>query len=345
MREAFYIGGEAVQAGDRRLIDLPVAKLSNHTPVTLPVNVLHGRRGGPTLFVSGAVHGDEVLGVEIIRRLLRMKTLNALKGTLLCIPIVNAFGFLAHSRYLPDRRDLNRSFPGSDTGSLAGQLAHIFMREIVERSDVGIDLHTGAINRPNLPQLRVEFSDLKALDLARAFSAPVILDAPPREGSLRLCAKNVNTSVLVYEAGEALRLDEFAIRVGVKGILHVMRKLEMLSSRKLKESDVPPVVSHSSRWVRAPEGGLLRAFKANGDSVTAGETLGVIANPYEDIEKAVVASVSGLVIGRFSLPVVNQGDALFHIARVEKKVDAQQRVGQIAEELGDDPLFDEDEII
>lgn len=345
MRSGFRIANELIEPGKRCLVDLPVAKLSNHTPVTLPVHVLHGRQDGPTLFVSAAVHGDEVLGVEIIRRLLRVKALKSLKGTLLCIPIVNAFGFLAHSRYLPDRRDLNRSFPGAASGSLAGQLAHIMMEEIVQRADVGIDLHTGAKNRPNLPQLRVDFSDPQSLRLARAFAAPVIVDSPPRDGSLRLCAKKSKTSVLVYEAGEALRLDEIGIRIGAKGILHVMRELAMVSAGKLRESGIKPVISRSSRWVRAPEGGLFRAFRKTGDSVTENDVLGVIANPYEDIEIEVKATVSGLIIGRSSLPVVNQGDALFHIARVKALDEAEERVEQHAEQIGDDPLFDEDEII
>jgi len=345
MREAFKIGDFSVAAGQRCLVDLPVAKLSNHTPVTLPVHVLHGRRPGPTLFVSAAIHGDEVLGIEVIRRLLRVKALKSIKGTLLCIPIVNTFGYLSHSRYLPDRRDLNRCFPGSEIGSLASQIANMFMREIVDRSQVGIDLHTGAINRPNLPQVRLDANEPKLLALARSFGAPVILDAPLRPGSLRHCAKENGTDVIVFEAGEALRLDEFGIRVGTRGILHVMRELGMISPGSLRANKTSPALSRESRWDRAPDGGLFRAFKTTGDSVTKGELLGVIANPYEDVEEKVSASISGLIIGRLNLPVVNQGDALFHIARVGQVGEAEERIGVIAQELGDDPLFDEDEII
>ncbi|MBV1694230.1 MAG: succinylglutamate desuccinylase/aspartoacylase family protein, partial [Hyphomicrobiales bacterium] len=142
VRAAFEIGGVKVPPGERRLVDLPVSKLSNHTPVTLPVHVLHGPRPGPAMFVSAAIHGDELNGVEIIRRVLRTLQPGNIAGTLLCIPVVNAFGFLNRSRYLPDRRDLNRSFPGSPTGSLAARLAHLFLTEVVRRCQLGIDLHT-----------------------------------------------------------------------------------------------------------------------------------------------------------------------------------------------------------
>ncbi|MDA0339912.1 MAG: succinylglutamate desuccinylase/aspartoacylase family protein, partial [Proteobacteria bacterium] len=149
-RDGFALDGERVAPGTRRTIDLPFGELSNHTPITLPVQVVHGRNEGPVLFVSGAVHGDEIIGVEIIRRLLGTWALRGMRGTLIAVPIVNAFGFITHSRYLPDRRDLNRSFPGSETGSLAAQLAHLFMTQIVKRSDFGIDLHSAAIHRSNL---------------------------------------------------------------------------------------------------------------------------------------------------------------------------------------------------
>lgn len=345
MRDAFKIGDFGVDAGQRCLVNLPVAKLSNHTPLTLPVHVLHGRREGPTLFVSAAIHGDEVLGIEIIRRLLRFKALNSIRGTLLCIPVVNTLGYLSHSRYLPDRRDLNRSFPGSEVGSLASQLAHMFMREIVDRSQVGIDLHTGAVNRPNLPQVRLDAGQSDLLKLARAFGAPVILDAPLRPGSLRHCAKTSGTDVMVFEAGEALRLDEFGIRVGTRGILQVMRDLGMIRSSSLHATKTLSAVARTSRWDRAPEAGLFRSFKDIGDSVTEGEVLGVIANPYDYLEEEVRASISGLIIGRFNLPVVNQGDALFHVARLGEIGNSRDRIDVITQDLGDDPLFDEDEII
>ena len=229
MRQPFVVGGLAVKPGERRLVDLPISKLSNHAPVTLPVHVLHGAQPGPTMFVSAAIHGDELNGVEIIRRLLRTLDPQSISGTLLCVPVVNVFGFISRSRYLPDRRDLNRSFPGSATGSLAARLAHLFLTEIVKRSQIGIDLHTAAIHRINLPQIRCVFRKRRRVqELGRAFGADVMLESPERPGSLREAAREAGVDVLSYEGGEGLRFDEFAIRAGVDGITGVMLKMGML---------------------------------------------------------------------------------------------------------------------
>src|SRR6056297_451757 len=171
-RKPFEIGSATVAPGTRARVDIPVSTLSNHTPVNLSVEVVHGKRAGPVMFVSAAIHGDEVIGVEIMRRLLRAAPLNSMAGTLLAVPIVNTFGFLNHSRYLPDRRDLNRVFPGLSEGSMASQLAHIFMEQVVARSNVGIDLHSAAIHRSNLPQIRLTPGNARLEDLGRAFGAP-----------------------------------------------------------------------------------------------------------------------------------------------------------------------------
>jgi len=344
-RAPFRIGDASIAPGSQVVVDLPVSRLSNHTPITLPVRVFHGRRDGPTLFVSGVIHGDEIIGVEIIRRLCRVPTLRRLRGTLLCIPIVNVFGFISHSRYLPDRRDLNRTFPGNPHGSLAAQLAHLFTHEILTRCDVGIDLHSAAINRTNLPQIRLDFSRQRSLDLAKVFGVPVVVNSPERPGSLRQTARNYDVDVMTYEAGEALRFDEIAVRAGVRGILRVMKALDMISSRSVADARIRSTLSDASSWTRAAESGILRTFKAPGESVGSDDVLGVIANPYEDVESEVRPTWPGLIIGRTNLPVVNQGDALFHIARVPSAERAERRVGAIESELQGDPIFDEDEII
>lgn len=345
MRPSFEIGGQMIAPGARQVIDLPVSRLSNHTPVMLPVHVVHGTTQGPTLFVSGAIHGDEIIGVEIIRRLLKDLDPARLSGTLLCVPIVNVFGFISRTRYLPDQRDLNRSFPGSEGGSLAAKLAHLLMSEVVRRCDVGIDLHSAAASRTNLPQIRTDLRSARARQLAEAFGAPVILRAPERDGSLRKAAGQLGKDVLVYEAGEALRFDPLSIQIGVRGVQRVMAALGMLTATgqtALARGDSATVVSTSSRWVRAPEGGILRAMKTTGDAVSDGERLGIISNPYDDTAEAeVVASISGLIIGRTNLPVVNLGDALFHIARMPEA--SATRVTPL--DAGADPVFDEDEII
>lgn len=344
-QSSFEIGGVAVPAGTRKTIDLPVSTLSDHTPVTMSVHVVRGKKPGPTLFVSAAIHGDEVIGVEIVRRLLRTPSLNSLSGTLLAIPIVNTFGFLNHSRYLPDRRDLNRSFPGTSRGSLAARLANLFMEEIVERSDIGIDLHSAAVQRTNLPQIRVSPKNAATMALAEAFGAPMIMTSKLREGSLRQAAHDKDIEMLVYEAGEGLRFDELAARTGVMGILRVMNHLGMISAKGVSRPKVPSSLSHSSRWRRAPAGGLLRTHRTIGDSVDVGDLLGVVSDPFGEIEVDVMANMAGVIVGRTNLPVVNEGDGLFHIAEVRAKDDPDATLETLTAQLEEADIFDEDEII
>lgn len=344
-RAAFEIAGTSVNAGDRKTVDLPVSVLSDHTPVTMSIHIVHGSRPGPVLFVSGGIHGDEVIGTEIIRRLLRTDAIGALKGTLIAVPIVNAFGFINHSRYLPDRRDLNRVFPGSETGPLASRLANMFMNEIVARSDMGIDLHSAAIHRINYPQLRVDNDDERLRELADVFGAPIVMRAPLREGSLRKAAADMGKPVLLYEAGEGLRFDELSVRAGLAGILRIMRHLKMIGARGVSKPKTNPQFCPSSRWLRAPSGGLLRTYKADGMLVERGELLGSVSDPFGEAERHITAPFDGILVGRAVMPIVNEGDAVFHLARVRSMAAAESTVDELSEQLGDDPMFDEDEII
>jgi len=330
-RNSFEIGGVEVAPGKRRTIELPIARLYTHTEMGLTVQVVHGRKPGPTLFVSAALHGDEINGVEIIRRLLKRKFVANLRGTLIAIPIVNGFGFINNSRYLPDRRDLNRMFPGSSTGSLAGRIADLFMREIAGRSTVGIDLHTGSNHRFNLPHIRANLDDAQTLRLARAFGAPVMVNAKTRDGSLRETVAELGIPVLLYEAGEALRFDELSIRTGLRGIISVMRSMDMLPPKKLKRTR-PVFQSSASKWVRAPISGIITQRQRIGSQVSKGDLLGVVSDPYGEESRNVYAPVAGVVLGRLELPLVYQGDALFHLGVIEGDPDA----GHILEELASD---------
>jgi hypothetical protein len=317
-QKSLRIGGVDVAPGERVTVDLPVANLYTRGELTMPVRVVRGRKEGPTLFVSAAIHGDEINGVEIIRRLLRLRALRRLRGTLIAVPVVNVFGFIGHSRYLPDRRDLNRSFPGSERGSLAARLAHLFMSEIVYNSTHGIDLHTGTTHRCNLPQVRGALGQNGVEPLARAFGAPVVLDSNFRDGSLRASVHDYGIPLLVYEGGEALRFEEMAIRSGLRGVVGVMEALEMLPpSRRRRRGKAQTVVARASTWVRAPESGILRMRASLGSTVHQGEILGMLGDPFGDHDIEVRAPASGLVIGRSHLPLVNEGDALFHIARTD----------------------------
>jgi len=341
----FVIGQQEVKPGTIETVELPISRLSTRTQMALPVRVLHGSKPGPVMFVSAGVHGDEIIGVEIIRRLLTKISIKRLSGTLMCIPVVNVFGFIMHQRYLPDRRDLNRSFPGSSSGSLAGQLAHVFSKEIISRSNYGIDLHSAAVHRTNLPQIRVNADSLKAHELAFAFGAPAIITSPLREGSLRQKAAEQDVDVLLYEAGEALRFDELSIRLGVNGILRVMSHLDMVSHSKVKAASTIPVQSNRTQWVRSPEGGIFRAMYTTGDRIKAGTVLGYLSDPFGDTDVPVLSPLDGVIIGRTNVPVVNQGDALMHIAQVKVFDTAVQRIDTINEEALSNPLFDEDEVI
>jgi len=330
-RPPLLIGGQEIAAGTRRTLEVPLPLLYTHTPVVLSTHVVHGQRDGPRLFVSAAIHGDEINGVEIIRRLLRMPGLRHLRGSLIAVPVVNVYGFVRQSRYLPDRRDLNRTFPGSDTGSLAARLAHAFMQVVVASSTHGIDLHTGAEHRDNLPQVRAAFKAGDAAErMVHAFGAPVILNAEIRDGSLREAAAAIGVPVIVYEGGEALRFDELVIRAGVRGILGVMRALGMLPTLRAQRggSRIESVVARSSLWVRAPQSGILRAVVPLGARVQRNERLGLIADPLGEREEPVMAPVSGVVIGKVNLPLVNEGEALYHIARFGEPDSAAEAVEQ-----------------
>ena len=344
-RQPFTIGDNTIAAGENRIIDLSVSVLSDHTPVTMSAHVTHGRTNGPIMFVSAGIHGDEIIGVEIVRRLLRVPNLLSLHGTLVVVPIVNTFGFINRSRYLPDRRDLNRSFPGSKEGSLASRLAHIFLTEIVARCDLGIDLHSAAIHRTNLPQIRISANNERITKLAKVFGAPVILQSNLRDGSLRAAAADIGKDVLLFEAGEALRFDEMSIRAGVTGVLRVMHHIGMISSKGIAKTKMPSQFCETSNWVRAPAGGLLRAFRADGDVVSQGDLLAAVSDPFGGEEVEILAPFDGIIVGRAVMPIINEGDALFHLARVKSLTQAEDMMDEMSGQLMSAPLIDEDQII
>lgn len=318
MQDAINVAGVRIAPGRQTTVQVPVARLYTHTEMALPVHVVHGRREGPRLFVCGAIHGDEVIGTEIIRRLIQRKRLTTIRGTLLAVPVVNVYGFLQHSRYSPDRRDLNRHFPGLEKGSLTSQLARTFMEEVVEGCTHGIDLHAGANHRANLPQVRAAIDDPETLRLARAFKVPVIINAKTREGSLRHAAAADGVTMLLYEAGEALRFDETAIRAGLRGVMAVMQALGMLSARRSPVSAVEPLEADATSWVRAPASGLLRMNVPLGGRVARNAKIGTIADPFGGLEVAIRSPESGMVVGRLNMPLVHRGDAVIHIAHLDR---------------------------
>jgi len=339
MRAPISIGEFTIVAGTRQSLDLPATNLYTHTTLTLPVHVIHGKERGPVLFLFGALHGDEINGVEIIRRVLRTRSVNGLAGTLIAVPVVNVHGFINQSRYLPDRRDLNRSFPGSATGSIAARFAHLLQTQIVSKCTHGIDLHTAALHRDNMPQIRARLDHPEVERMAFAFGMPVVMNTPLVEGSLRSAGLDAGVPIIVYEAGEALRFDEISIRAGVRGVLGVMRELGMLRKTARNRPVVAPRVANSSTWVRASISGIVRSATALGTQVATGDVLGMISDPFGEKEAAVEATAAGIVIGRSNLPLVNEGEALFHIARFDKADVVSERIEEFQQIL--DPATDE----
>jgi predicted deacylase len=282
--------------------------------MSMPAHVIQGRKPGPKLFVCAAIHGDEINGVEIIRRVLRLKLLRQLRGSLIAVPTVNVYGFINRSRDLPDRRDLNRAFPGSETGSLTSRLARLFMDEIVQKCTHGIDIHTGSNHRINLPQIRADLRDAETEQIARSFGAPVIIHSRVRDGSLREAVTDKGIPMLLYEAGEALRFNELAIKVGTRGVISVMREIGLLPRRPPRKRNIKPVIAESTHWIRAPRSGILHTGFALGARIEAGSVIGRIADPHGESDDTILSPVSGVVIGRLSMPLVHEGDAVFHVA-------------------------------
>lgn len=309
------VGGVPVPRGGRSRVELPAGRLATGADVSIPVEVVHGREPGPRIWLSAAIHGDELNGIEIIRQVLAECPPRRLSGVIVAAPIVNVFGFITQSRYLPDRRDLNRSFPGSGRGSQAARIAHLFMREVVEGSDLGIDLHTGADDRTNLPQLRGDLDDERTRELARAFAPPLIMHASTRDGSLRAAATRRGARVLVYEGGEAGRFNRSAIEAGTRGVLRVLEAMGM--RRGAPPADRRPLESRGSAWVRAGRSGLVRLDVEPGDRIEKGQRLGVIRDAFGDRVLRVRARAAGIVIGLTRQPHANRGDALVHVAELE----------------------------
>jgi len=334
--DKFMIAGEEIKPGESKRIEIATVPLYTGTNMNIPVFVKRGKRKGPTLLVSAAIHGDELNGIEIISRVINSKALNSIRGTLVAVPFVNGYGVLNQSRYLPDRRDLNRCFPGSATGTLASRIAHRFLNEVVAKCDYGIDLHTGAIHRTNLPQIRANLDDEETLAMAKAFGVPVLINANLRDGSLRQCADEVGVKILLYEAGEALRFDELSIRAGFKGVINVMRHLGLLNRSRSKSAPVEPFVARQTGWVRAPDSGFVLHRAQLGDLVAKGELLATIKDPFGQTVSDVRSNAEGVIIGKQNIPLAQAGEAMYHIAYFRKPDDVAENIEILQDNLFSD---------
>ncbi|GEO06711.1 succinylglutamate desuccinylase [Adhaeribacter aerolatus] len=311
MPQVITINGQNIGLGQQVLIRLNISRLPSGTVIDIPVHVFRAPEDGPVLLLMAGMHGDEVNGIETVRRMLRRKMLRPARGTIIAIPVLNIYGFLNFSREVPDGKDVNRSFPGSEGGSLASRVAHKFVREILPWVDYGIDFHTGGASRANYPQVRCLLSNPVAAQMAYAFAAPFVINANLRPKSLRKEASKYGKNIIVFEGGESLRFDEAGIQEGINGTIRVLAFLQIQKSN-VSPGKLPKVCQRTS-WVRAKVAGLFRSQIALGDYIQKSQVIGSIADPYGQMSVSLKAPKAGYVIGLNRMPVVNQGDALLHL--------------------------------
>lgn len=305
------IAGQEIRPGEFKEININIARLPSHTQIDTPIYVSRGFEDGPVLALMAGMHGDEINGMEIVRRILDARLNQPKRGTVICMPIVNIYGFLNYSRDVPDGKDINRSFPGSKNGSLASRVAFHLMKEVIPCIDLGVDFHTGGAMRTNYPQVRTVLRDPKNMELAAAFNAPFTIDASFRPNSLRLEAARLGKRIIVYEGGESLRFDNHAIEEGIAGTLRFMKYLKMIDwASDPREQNR---IIWNTSWIRARHAGLFQSNVACGQLVHKGEWVGTITDPFGEFKEQIVATETGYVIGLNNIPVINAGDALMHL--------------------------------
>jgi hypothetical protein len=310
------IGGRMIRRGTTEQIQLKVSEYYTSSPVNVAVTVIRGHEPGPAVFLTAAIHGDELNGVEIVRRVMTSLRPEQVRGSLICVPVVNRFGFLTHTRYLPDRRDLNRFFPGDPNGNAAARTAHILFREVVAPSRYGIDLHSATVRRTNLPQIRADMSHKKVRRIAKAFGGEIIIDAPGSPHTLRAAATRAGVPTIIFEAGETYRFQKNIVARGIAGVRNVLAALRMIEEQRREPRF--QVIIKVSEWVRAARGGILEILVRPGEIVHAGEEVGVITNPFGREVSSVRSHLTGLVVGTTTVPMASPGDAICHIAKLEK---------------------------
>ena len=312
VQKNIIINGQIIQPGETARIIVNIARLPSHAEIDLPIIVKRSINTGPSILLLGGLHGDEINGVEIVRRLMQDDELILKSGSLIFIPILNVYGFINFSRYVPDGKDVNRSFPGNKNGSLASRVANYLMKEIIPQIDYGIDFHTGAADRTNYPQIRALLDDQENKQLALAFKAPFTVHSKYRKKSLRYAAMKIGKRVLVYEGGESLRFDEFAIREGINGVKRVMRSLGMIGLED--QIDRETIYIKKSTWLRARISGVFTSYVKSGDAVEKNQVVGILSDPLGFNPSINIKSPgSGYIIGLNYNPVVHQGDALMHL--------------------------------
>jgi len=308
------IGGESVSPGKAKFVKITIDRLPTGTLIDIPVYVFNAKKPGPVVLVQAGLHGDEVNGVEIVRRMLHDGSFKVDSGAVIAVPILNIFGFIHFSRDVPDGKDVNRSFPGTKSGSMASRISYHYINEIIPQIDFAIDLHTGGGQRHNYPQIRYTKEDGKSAALAQMFDAPLTFPSKLIKGSFRNAAFRLNKPAIVFEAGESMRFDDFSIQQGISGIIRVLEAVGMIVTAST-ESKKPKQSIHLERrkWMRAPTAGIFVPKVPNGAKVEKGALLGIVSDTYAKKTKQIKSPFDGYIICLNHQAVVNQGDALLHI--------------------------------
>ncbi|HET8737518.1 MAG TPA: succinylglutamate desuccinylase/aspartoacylase family protein [Pricia sp.] len=317
--------GQTIAKGKGAMVNLDIAKLHTRTKVQVPIVIERGKKDGPTLLLIGGIHGNEINGIEIVRQLVAKEYNKPQQGMVICIPVANVFGFLNQTRQFPDGRDLNRVFPGSPRGSLASRFAYHIIKEVVPLADYCIDYHTGGDSRFNMPQIRIDGESPESLALAKIFDAPFIIRSARKEKSFRETLHRLKKKVLLFEGGKSMHIDHMVTQTGIAGTMRVMQHLGMRDFEnelsEIREIAVPgevrdgPIIVHTTQWMRAKHSGMFHPYAVLGKKVKKGEVLGNISGPFGYFERKIKSSHSGYLICINQAPIVNQGDAIFHIAR------------------------------
>ncbi|PRX57024.1 succinylglutamate desuccinylase/aspartoacylase family protein [Flagellimonas meridianipacifica] len=312
--KTIVINDNTIARGENKLVQIKIARLPTGTLIDIPVHVFNSKKPGPTVLVQAGLHGDEINGVETLRRMLEQNMFQVKRGAAIVVPILNVFGFIHFSRDVPDGKDVNRSFPGSRTGSLASRIAHNYTTQILPHVDFAIDLHTGGAQRNNYPQVRYTEADENSKSLAEMFNAPYYFPSRLIAGTFRKVTFKMGIPTIVFEGGESMRFDEGAIVAGMEGIQRVLAMHKMLP-KEAKPKKRQSKQLEKRRWIRAPRSGMFVPSITNGAYVSKGQELGVITDTFAKKNRKISAPFEGYIFCVNHQAVVNQGDALFHLGR------------------------------
>jgi len=326
------IAGQSIERGHTYDLHLDYSQSYTGISISVPVRVVAARKPGPTVFLCATVHGDELNGIGIIRQVMFDRPLKLKRGTVIAVPVVNVLGLESHTRYLPDRRDLNRCFPGSAKGSLSSRLARLIFDEIIRHCDYALDFHTAAVRRTNYPNIRANLDRPEVRRLAHAFGCELIVHSKGAEGSLRRVAVDRGIPTIVLEAGEVWKIEPGVVEIGARGAFNVLKHLGMLPGRVEKPRH--RIEIRKSAWVRAERGGLLKFHALPGDLVRAGQPLATNFTLFGEIQNQLVSPANGVVLGMTTIPTVKPGEPVFHIAltsrnhaQLKRRIRARNQTG------------------